>query len=54
MHLNAAFTAAIREYLTRDPAAVDSCTYVAAGREAVLHEAARLLALFASTTKEAG
>ena len=49
--LNARFTAAIREYLTRDPAAVDSRKYVAAGREAVLQEAARLLALFASTTK---
>jgi fructose-bisphosphate aldolase class II len=53
-HLNAQFTAAIREYLTRNPAAVDSRTYVTAGREAVLHEAARLLALFASTTKETG
>jgi fructose-bisphosphate aldolase, class II len=49
--LNARFTAAIREYLTRDPAAVDSRKYIAAGREAVLQEAARLLALFASTTK---
>ena len=49
--LNARFTAAIREYLTRNPAAVDSRKYVAAGREAVLQEAARLLALFASTTK---
>jgi fructose-bisphosphate aldolase class II len=46
-HLNARFTAAIREHLTRNPAAVDSRKYVAAGREAVLHEAARLLALFA-------
>ena len=53
-HLNARFTVAIREYLTRNPAAVDSRKYVAAGREAVLHEAARLLALFASTTKETG
>jgi fructose-bisphosphate aldolase, class II len=48
--LNARFTAAIREYLARDPAAVDSRKYVAAGREAVLQEAARLLVLFASTT----
>ncbi len=36
------------------PAAVDSRTYVAAGREAVRREAARLLALFASTAKETG
>jgi fructose-bisphosphate aldolase, class II len=50
-HLNARFTAAIREYLTTNPAAVDSRTYVAAGREALLDEAARLLTLFASTTK---
>jgi fructose-bisphosphate aldolase class II len=46
-HLNARFTGAIREYLARNPAAVDSRSYVAAGREAVLHEAARLLTLFA-------
>jgi fructose-bisphosphate aldolase, class II len=52
--LNARFTAAIREYLTMNPAAVDSRRYIAAGREAVMHEAARLLALFASTTKEMG
>lgn len=53
-HLNAAFTQAIREYLTRRPAVVDSRTYVAAGRDAVQQEAARLLTLFASTTKENG
>ena len=53
-HLNARFTVAIRDYLTRNPAAVDSRKYVAAGREAVMHEAARLLALFASTTTETG
>jgi fructose-bisphosphate aldolase, class II len=52
--LNARFTGAIREYLTRNPAAVDSRKYVAAGREAVVQEAARLLALFALTTKETG
>lgn len=51
-HLNAAFTGAIREHLSRHPAAVDSRPYVAAGRAAVLREAARLLSLFASTTKE--
>lgn len=53
-HLNAAFTRAIREYLARHPAAVDSRSYVAAGRDAVQQEAARLLTLFASTTKETG
>jgi len=53
-HLNAAFTGAIREYLSRYPAAVDSRSYVAAGRDAVQREAARLLSLFASTTKENG
>jgi fructose-bisphosphate aldolase class II len=52
--LNATFTVAIREYLTRNPELVDSRSYVAAGREAVLHEAARLLVLFASTTKLTG
>jgi hypothetical protein len=34
--------------------AVDSRKYVAAGREAVLQEAARLLSLFASTARETG
>jgi fructose-bisphosphate aldolase, class II len=51
-HLNAAFTSAIREHLTQHPAAVDSRPYVTAGRDAVRREAARLLTLFASTTKE--
>ncbi|MDQ0893127.1 class II fructose-bisphosphate aldolase [Agromyces ramosus] len=51
-HLNAAFTRAIRDHLARHPAAVDSRSYVAAGRDAVQQEAARLLTLFASTTKE--
>ncbi|WP_448005694.1 class II fructose-bisphosphate aldolase [Agromyces bauzanensis] len=53
-HLNARFTGAIREYLTAHPEVVDSRKYVAAGREAVRLEAARLLALFASTEKESG
>ena len=53
-HLNAGYTAAIREYLAQHPAAVDSRKYVAAGRTAVEREAARLLTLFASTTKENG
>ena len=51
-HLNAAFTSAIREHLSQHPAVVDSRSYVAAGRDAVHREAARLLTLFASTTKE--
>ncbi len=51
-HLNQAFTGAVREHLARHPAAVDSRTYVAAGRAAVRSEAARMLTLFASTTKE--
>ncbi len=53
-HLNAAFTHAVREHLARHPAVVDSRAYVAAGRDAVRQEAARLLTLFASTTKETG
>ena len=51
-HLNAAFTLAIREHLSRHPAVVDSRSYVAAGRDAVRREASRLLTLFASTIKE--
>ena len=53
-HLNAGYTTAIREYLAQHPAAVDSRKYVAAGCTAVEREAARLLTLFASTTKENG
>jgi len=53
-HLNAGFTGAVREYLAAHPAAVDSRSYVAAGRAAVRSEAARLLTLFASTSKETG
>jgi fructose-bisphosphate aldolase class II len=53
-HLNAGFTGAVREYLAAHPAAVDSRPYVAAGRAAVRSEAARLLTLFASTSKETG
>ena len=51
-HLNAQFTGAIRDYLDAHPAAVDSRKYVAAGREAVRREAARLLALFASVAED--
>lgn len=53
-HLNARFTGAIRAYLSREAAVVDSRRYVAAGREAVRREAARLLTLFAAATPETG
>ena len=46
-HLNGFFTAAIRRYLSENPAAVDSRKYLAAGRDALTDEAARLLTLFA-------
>jgi fructose-bisphosphate aldolase, class II len=48
-HFNGYFTRAIREFLTEHPTAVDSRTYLARGREAVMDEAARLLRLFAIT-----
>jgi len=50
-HLNGGFTRAVREYLAEHPSAVDSRTYVAAGRTAVRSEAARLLTRFASTSE---
>lgn len=46
-HLNARFTTAVREVLAARPTLVDSRTYIAAGRDAVTAEAARLLALIA-------
>lgn len=46
-HLNGHFTAGVREYLTSDPVVVDSRKYLAAGRDRMALEAARLLALFA-------
>ncbi len=46
-HLNGFFTAAIREHLAVNPSVVDSRKYVAAGRNAITGEAARLLRLFA-------
>jgi len=49
-HFTGYFTRAIRAYLAEHPAAVDSRTYLARGREAVMDEAARLLCLFAITT----
>lgn len=47
-HLNGFFTRAVRAYLRGHPAAVDSRKYVAAGRDALLPETARLLTLFHS------
>ncbi|AYY11683.1 class II fructose-bisphosphate aldolase [Actinobacteria bacterium YIM 96077] len=43
-HLNAAFTRAVRERLARDEV-VDPRTYIAAGRDAVTTEAARMMRL---------
>ncbi|SFR72677.1 fructose-bisphosphate aldolase [Agromyces sp. CF514] len=51
-HLNAQFTAAIRDYLEANPTAVDSRKYLAAGRDAIAREAARLLELFGSAGKD--
>ena len=48
-HLNGFFTAAIRGFLVENPSVVDSRKYVAAGRDAITGEAARLLRLFALT-----
>ena len=47
-HLNGFFTRAVREYLQRHPEVVDSRKYLGAGRDALVPEAARLLALFAA------
>jgi fructose-bisphosphate aldolase class II len=46
-HLNGFFTRAVRDYLAANPAVVDSRKYVKAGREALVPEVSRLLALFA-------
>lgn len=46
-HLNGFFTRAVREYLDTHPAVVDSRKYIAAGRDALVVETARLLTLFA-------
>jgi fructose-bisphosphate aldolase class II len=51
-HFSGHFTRAIRDYLAEHPAAVDSRSYLARGREAVMEEAARLLRLFANTRAE--
>ncbi|MCU1408392.1 MAG: fba2 [Microbacteriaceae bacterium] len=52
--LNGLFTIAIRQYLTDNPRVVDSRKYMAAGRDAVSAEAARLLAIFALTPDTEG
>jgi fructose-bisphosphate aldolase class II len=44
-HLNALFTAAVRESLASDPAQVDARKYIAPGREAIAAEVERLLGL---------
>ncbi|MGW9413368.1 class II fructose-bisphosphate aldolase [Arthrobacter cupressi] len=46
-HLNGFFTRAVREFLDANPAVVDSRKYIAAGRDALVVETARLLTLFA-------
>ncbi|WP_394938980.1 class II fructose-bisphosphate aldolase [Psychromicrobium sp. YIM B11713] len=45
-HLNGFFTRAVREYLAEHPETVDSRKYLAAGREALIPEVARLLTMF--------
>lgn len=47
-HLNGFFTRAVRNYLQAHPATVDSRKYLAAGREALVPETARLLTLLAN------
>ncbi|APY89866.1 fructose-bisphosphate aldolase [Streptomyces alfalfae] len=47
-HLNAVFTAAVREVLDTGPDVVDPRRYVGRGREAMAAEVARLLRLFAA------
>lgn len=49
-HLNGFFTRAVRGYLAEHPDVVDSRKYLAAGRAALVPEAARLLRLFSSAT----
>ncbi len=46
-HLNSAFTAAVRDYLSANPSVVDTRKYLGAGRTAVQTETARLLRLLA-------
>ncbi len=44
-HLNKVYTGAVRDRLGADPALVDPRGYIAAAREAVVYEIARLLAV---------
>lgn len=53
-HLNGLFTAAVRTVLDANPALVDPRKYVAAGREAISAETARLLRLIAGFAGRAG
>lgn len=46
-HLNGFFTRGVHDYLADNPTATDSRKYIAAGREAMSKEAARLLRVFA-------
>jgi fructose-bisphosphate aldolase class II len=48
-HLNSAFTAAVRDYLSQNPSVVDTRRYLGAGRAAVQAETARLLRLLAGS-----
>jgi fructose-bisphosphate aldolase, class II len=47
--LNKVFTASVRDYLARDTAVVDPRRYLAAGRDAISSEVARLLGLLGAT-----
>ncbi|MBF8188456.1 class II fructose-bisphosphate aldolase [Nonomuraea sp. K274] len=47
-HLNKAFTAAVRDYLTHDGRVVDSRKYLKAGRDAVAREVTHLLGVLTS------
>lgn len=53
-HLNGHFTRAVRGVLETDAALVDSRKYLAPARDALAHEAARLLRLFAFAPVTAG
>ena len=46
-HLNAVFTAAVRDHLAAHPAVVDTRKYLGAGRAAVEDETIRLMSMLA-------
>ncbi|OMI36002.1 ketose-bisphosphate aldolase [Streptomyces sparsogenes DSM 40356] len=52
-HLNVAYTRAIRDHLAAHPEAVDPRRYIAAAREAVAREVARLLPLLRAVAPDA-